>query len=112
MAKAKVLIVEDDGIIAMDLESRLKSFGYSVPGIVSYGEDAVKKVEECRPDLVFMDIVLKGEIDGIEAADQIRTQFNIPVVFVTAHMDEDRLERAKLTLPFGYVIKPFSGQRA
>ncbi|MEE8433073.1 MAG: response regulator [Candidatus Desulfatibia sp.] len=61
-------------------------------------------MEECKPDLVFMDIVLKGEIDGIEAADQIRTRFNIPIVFVTAHMDEDRLERAKLALPFGYVL--------
>ena len=93
MKKAQVLIVEDDGIIAMDLESRLKSFGCSVSAIVAYGEQAIQKVEEYRPDLVFMDIVLKGEIDGIDAADQIRTQFNIPVVFVTAHMDEDRLER-------------------
>jgi len=107
MAKANILIVEDDGIIAMDLESRLKSFGYSIPAITSSGEESVQKVEEHHPDLVLMDIVLKGEMDGIEAAEIIRSRFGIPVIFITAYADEKRLERAKLTTPFGFILKPF-----
>ncbi|MEE8432653.1 MAG: response regulator [Candidatus Desulfatibia sp.] len=107
MAKAQILIVEDDGIVAMDIESRLKNFGYSISGIVNYGEKAIEKVEELNPDLVLMDIVLKGEMDGIEAAEIIRSRFGMPVVFLTAYADEERFERAKLTIPFGYILKPF-----
>ena len=107
MAKAKVLIVEDDVIVAMDIESRLKNLGYSVSGIANYAEKAIEKVEELDPDLVLMDIVLKGEMDGIEAAEIIRSRFEIPVVFLTAYADEKRFERAKLTIPFGYILKPF-----
>ena len=91
----------------MDIESRLKNFGYSVSGIVAYGEKAIEKVEELKPDLVLMDIVLKGEMDGIEAAEIIRSRFDIPVIFLTAYADEERLERAKLTNPYGYILKPF-----
>ena len=107
MAKAKVLIVEDDIIVATDIQSRLKNLGYSVYEIVSSGEKAVQKIEEHKPDLVLMDIVLKGEMDGIEAAEIIRSRFDIPVVFLTAYADEERFERAKLTIPFGYILKPF-----
>ncbi len=107
MAKAKILIVEDDAIIAMDIESRLKNLGYSVSGSANYGEKAIEKVEELKPDLVLMDIVLKGDMDGIEAAEIIRSRFDIPVVFLTAYADEERLEKAKLTVPFGYILKPF-----
>ena len=107
MEKAKVFIVEDDGIIAMDIERRLKSFGYGVVGTEAYGDNTFHKVKKNKPDLVLMDIALRGEMDGIEVADQIRTRFNIPVVFITAFMDEEMLERAKLTLPFGYILKPF-----
>lgn len=107
MEKAQVLIVEDDVIIAMDLESRMKKLGYGVTGIVSYGEQAIEKVKENAPDVVLMDIVLKGEMDGIEAAEEIRTQYDIPVIFLTAFADKDRLKRAKLTYPFGFIIKPF-----
>ncbi len=78
-----------------------------VPAIVSFGEAAVQKVAEHKPDLVLMDIVLKGEMDGIEAAESIRSRFGTPVVFVTAYADEKRLERAKLTMPFGFILKPF-----
>ena len=107
MEKAQILIVEDDSIIAMDIENRLKKLGYSVSGIVNYAEKAIEKVEELNPDLVLMDIVLKGEMDGIDAAEIIRSRFDIPVVFLTAYADEERFERAKLTIPFGYILKPF-----
>ncbi len=107
MEKAQVLIVEDDGIVAMDIESRLKNLGYSVSGTVIYAEKAIEKVEELKPDLVLMDIVLKGGMDGIEAAEIIRSRFDIPVVFLTAYADEERFGRAKLTIPFGYILKPF-----
>lgn len=107
MEKAQVLIVEDDGIIASDIQNRLKGLGYFVPSIVSCGEEAIQKTKENIPDLVVMDIVLDGEMDGIEAANQIRTQFRVPVVYLTAYADNKLLERAKITEPFGYIIKPF-----
>ncbi len=107
MEKARILIVEDDAITAMDIENQLKNLGYGVTAKVAYGEDVIKEVKENTPDLVLMDIVLKGEMDGIEAADEIRSQFDIPVVFLTSYADRKRLERAKLTTPFGYIIKPF-----
>ena len=107
MSNVQILIVEDDGTIASDLQNRLKGLGYFVPSIVSFGEEAIQKTKEINPDLVVMDIMLDGEMDGIEAADQIRTRFNIPVVYLTAYADDNLLERAKLTEPFGYIIKPF-----
>ena len=107
MEKAQILIVEDDGIIAMDLESRMKKLGYGVAAIVGYGEQAIEKVKENTPDVVLMDIILKGEIDGIEAAEEIRTQYDIPVIFITGYADKDRIKRAKLTYPFGFIVKPF-----
>ena len=107
MLNAKILVVEDEYIVAKDIQNTLKKLGYSVPALVSSGEDAIKKTEEIRPDLVLMDIVLKGILDGVETADQIRSQFNIPVVYLTAYADEDTLQRAKVTEPYGYLIKPF-----
>ena len=107
MAKAQILIVEDDVLTTMDIENQLKSLGYGVTAKVAYGEDAIKEVKENTPDLVLMDIVLKGEMDGIEAADEIRSQIDIPIVFLTAYADRKRFERAKLTTPFGFIIKPF-----
>ena len=107
MEKVQVLIVEDDAIIAMDLESRMKKLGYGVTGIAGYGEQAIEKVKENIPDVVLMDIILKGEIDGIEAAEEIRTQYDIPVIFITGYADKERLKRAKLVYPFGFIIKPF-----
>ena len=108
MEKAQILIVENDGIIAMDLESRMKQLGYGVTGVAGYGEQAIEKVKENTPDVVLMDIILKGEIDGIEAAEEIRTQYDIPVIFITGYADKERLKRAKLAYPFGFIIKPFS----
>jgi PAS domain S-box-containing protein len=101
------MIVEDDRIVAKDLQNSLENFGFDITAIVSSGREAIEKAKEDRPDLVLMDIILKGEIDGIEAADQIRNQFNIPVVYLTAYSDAKVLERAKVTEPFGYILKPF-----
>lgn len=107
MIKAQILIVEDDRVVAEDVQRSLEHLGFSAPWIVVSGEEAIDKVKENGPDLVLMDIVLKGKMDGIEAGNKIRNQFNIPVVFLTAYADERVLERAKITEPFGYIIKPF-----
>ena len=103
----QVLVVEDEIIIAEDIQRKLKKMGYAVPVIVSSGEEAIKKAKENNPDLVLMDIVIHGKMDGIETAEQIRSCFDIPVVYLTAYADEKTLERAKITEPFGYLIKPF-----
>ena len=107
MTKVNILIVEDEGIIARDVKHTLEELGYSVPAIAFSGEEAIKKAGEILPDLVLMDIVLRGAIDGVKAAEQIRARFNIPVVFLTAYADDDTLQRAKITAPFGYLLKPF-----
>ena len=107
MPKAHILIVEDDWIVAEDTKITLKKLGFGVSGIVTSGEESLKKVEVEPPDLVLMDIKLEGEMGGIEAAARIRDRFNIPVVYVTGYADEDMLEKAKVTEPFGYIIKPF-----
>jgi PAS domain S-box-containing protein len=107
MSEAKILIVEDEFITAKDIQNRLKNMGYDVPMVTGTGEDAVEKAEKLHPDLVMMDIMLKGTMDGIAAAEKIRTQFNIPVVFLTAYSDENTLARAKISEPFGYLLKPF-----
>ncbi len=108
MARAQVLIVEDDRITAEDIRLSLGSLGYSVAAIASSGEEAIKKAQELRPDLVLMDIVLRGDLDGIQAAEQIRARFNIQVVYLTAaYMGGKTLARARITEPFGYISKPF-----
>jgi PAS domain S-box-containing protein len=101
------MVVEDESIVAEDIKRSLQSIGYKVAAVVSSGEKAVEKAEEIRPDLVLMDIVLMGKINGIEAAGRIHSAFNIPVIYLTAYSDEEILERAKITEPFGYIIKPF-----
>ncbi len=103
----KILVVEDESIVAEDIRMTLEKLGYSVPSVVTSGDMAVKKAKEDVPDLVLMDIMLQGSMDGIEAAGRIRSGFNIPVVYLTAYGDEKILERAKITEPFGYIIKPF-----
>jgi len=107
MDKAKILIVEDEIIIAKSLQMKLEGEGYCVCAVVSSGEWAIRKAEEEKPDLVLMDIVLGGDMNGIKAADQIRSRFNIPVVYLTAFSDREILNRAKITEPFGYILKPF-----
>jgi PAS domain S-box-containing protein len=103
----QILVVEDEIIIAENIQRKLKKMGYAVPVIVSSGEEAIKKVKENNPDLVLMDIVIHGNMDGIETAEQIRSCFDIPIVYLTAFADEKTLERAKITEPFGYLVKPF-----
>lgn len=107
MRKAKILIVEDEGITAEDIKDYLKSLGYDVLAICSTGEDAIEKARELTPDLVLMDIMLAGVVDGIQAAEIVREQHGIPVVYLTAYSDPQTLERAKITEPYGYVLKPF-----
>ncbi|MBU3916049.1 response regulator [bacterium] len=106
MIKARIMIVEDEFIIQHALKNTLESLKYEVITTVSDGEEAIKKAEEQTPDIVLMDIRLDGKMDGIEAAGIISSRFNIPVVFLTAHAEEHYLEKAKLTHPYGYLIKP------
>ncbi len=107
MTKADILIVEDDSIVAEDIKISLKKMGYSVIGIVASGEEALIKIKTQQPDLILMDIMLEGEMNGTQAVGQVREMYNIPVVYVTAYTNEDILERAKITEPYGYIIKPF-----
>jgi PAS domain S-box-containing protein len=104
---AQILVVEDEGIVAKGIQTELESMGYSVPVTVSSGEEAIRQAEGTHPDLVLMDVVLKGQMDGIEAAEQIVNRFDIPVIYLTAYQDGETLDRAKATEPFGYLLKPF-----
>lgn len=108
ITKAKLLVVEDEGITAEDIKDYLTGLGYDVLGICSTGEGAVEKARILEPDLVLMDIRLAGVVDGIQAADIIREHYEIPVVYLTAYSDPQTLERAKITDPYGYVLKPFN----
>ena len=108
MSKNQILIVEDDGIVAEGIKTSLEELGYAVTGIAASGKNALEIAEEKSPDLVLMDIVLKGEMDGIETADQIQSRFNIPVIYLTSYTEDTFLERAKTTEPFGYIVKPFA----
>jgi len=107
LANERIIVVEDQGIVALDIRDSLRRLGYRVPAMVTSGEAAIEQAERLQPDLVLMDIMLEAEIDGIAAAEQIRSRLNIPVIFVTAYADEDTLRRAKAVAPFGYLIKPF-----
>ena len=107
---ARVLIVEDEDIVAACLELTLQDFGYEVAARASSGEEAVRLAEEMRPDLILMDVTLDGVLDGIEAAGRIREQLNIPVVYLTALTDAETLRRARATGPSGYLVKPFDAK--
>jgi PAS domain S-box-containing protein len=107
MNEATILIVEDEAVTGMDIRKSLVEMGYSVCAIATTGELAVKKAAELHPDLILMDIMLAGKMNGIEAADKIRRHCRIPVVYLTAYSDDTFLARAKLTEPFGYILKPF-----
>ena len=107
MSKAKVYIVEDEILLSKDLENILKNNGYNVVGVSQSGEEFLEKVVEERPNIVLMDIMLKGKITGIEAAKKLREMLDIPVIFLTAHGDENTVEKAKESFPYGYIIKPF-----
>lgn len=107
MSLTKILIVEDEMIIAEDMADALTQLGYEVTAIVPSGHDAIEKAATTNPDIVLMDINLQGEIDGVDAASQIRSSQQIPVVFLTAYADQNTIERAKATEPYGYLLKPF-----
>jgi diguanylate cyclase (GGDEF)-like protein/PAS domain S-box-containing protein len=107
MNNERILIVEDEKIIALDLQRRLERFGFSVVGMAASGPEAVDLAKDREPDIILMDIRLEGEMDGIEASKQIRAKFAIPVIFLTAYTDEKTLDRAKEVEPFGYILKPF-----
>lgn len=106
MEKANILIVEDESIIALEIERSLVNLGYNVIAAVNSSTRALEAVREHQIDLILMDIRIKGEKDGIETAEVIRKEFDIPVIFITAYLDKERIERAKLTMPFGYILKP------
>ena len=107
MTKARILVVEYEAITAKDIQDGLIGLGYDALAIAASGEGAIKKAEEIKPDLVLMDIVLKGDMDGIEAAEHIHDLFDIPVVYLTTYLDEGRREKTMVTEPYGYIIKPF-----
>lgn len=107
MAQATILVVEDETIVAKDLQCTLVRLGYKVPATATSGEEAVRKAEEIQPDLVLMDIVLKGPMDGVETARKLHARVDVPVVYLTAYADDHTLQRVKETAPAGYLLKPF-----
>jgi two-component system, response regulator PdtaR len=107
MEMARILVVEDETIVAMDIANTLRKLGHEITDSVPSGEQAIASLKKNQPDLIFMDIGLKGEMDGIETAAQIRSLYRIPVIFLTAFVDEKTLDRAKATVPAGYLTKPF-----
>jgi len=107
MDKTKILVVEDQTIVALNIRNRLKNLGYAVPSAVGSGKEAIREAELTNVDIVLMDIMLKGDMDGIEAARIIKSRFGIPIIYLTACTDFETLERAKLTDPEGYISKPF-----
>jgi PAS domain S-box-containing protein len=106
MDSTRILVVEDEAIVAMDLRYKLEALGYTVPALSYSGEEAVDLADELSPDLVLMDIRLNGTLDGIDAAARIRERLDIPVVYLTAYADDSTIQRAKITEPFGYLLKP------
>ena len=105
---SKILVVEDEAIILLQLEEILHAIGYTVAGLAASGEDAVEKARRLKPDLVLMDIVMPGRMNGIEAAKIITEELDIPVVFVTSYADDTIIEKAKSVRPYGYIVKPFN----
>lgn len=107
MVKINVLVVEDEAIVSKDIQHSLKKLGYNVVGAASTGEKAIEMAGNLSPDIVLMDIMLKGKLTGIDAAEEIRMKHNLPVIYLTAYADEATLSKAKVTEPYGYIIKPF-----
>jgi CheY-like chemotaxis protein len=107
MTPARILIVEDDRIVARDIQHQVSRIGHTVVGITPRGDDVVPLALQWQPNLVLMDIRLEGDIDGIDAAQQIREKCGIPVIYLTAYADDHTLQRAGITEPFGYLLKPF-----
>ena len=106
MAGKRILIVEDESITALDIRQMVQQLGYEPVGLVACGKDAIEQALTLRPDVILMDILLKGPMDGIQAAIAIRSQHPCPVIYLTAHADQSTIDRAELTEPAGYVLKP------
>ena len=106
MDKRKIIIVENEFAVRMELQTILEDEGYDVIATTGEAKDAIEKTEQLRPDLIFMDIKLDGKMDGFEAADIIKQQFGIPIIILTAYADEYKLEQLKITMPFGLILKP------
>ena len=104
---ANILIVEDETVVRKDIKLTLETLGYTVVGESADGTEAVEKAIELRPDMVLMDIMLKGTMTGIEAALMIKARTGLPVIFLTAYSDDNTLSRAKIAQPYGYILKPF-----
>jgi CheY-like chemotaxis protein len=107
MSANKILIVEDEAVVSLDVTRRLEKMGYEVMGRIASGEEAIELIQEKRPDLVLMDINLQGEMDGIETATKLYKEYNLPVIYLTAYAGESTLERAKESKPYAYILKPF-----
>lgn len=107
MTETTILIVEDEEIVAMDIKNMLCDLGYNVQDIARSEEEVIQKIEKEKPDLLLMDIMLGEGGDGIKIAEQVKSRYKIPVIYLTAYADEGTLDRAKLTSPYGYIIKPF-----
>jgi len=107
MGKTNVLVVEDESIVSKDIQHSLKKLGYNVVGAAATGEKALELANSEKPDIVLMDIMLKGDMTGIDTAAKIKEGLSIPIIFLTAYADESTLSKAKVTQPYGYIIKPF-----
>ena len=107
MAKINVLVVEDESIVSKDIQHSLKKLGYNVVGAASTGEKAIELASSTNPDIILMDIMLKGDLSGIDASEEINKAHAIPIIFLTAYADESTLSKAKITEPYGYILKPF-----
>lgn len=108
MSEYKVLVVEDELLVSADIEESLELLGYTVVDAVATGKDAIESVEKNLPDIILMDIMLKGDMTGIEAANIIRKKHDVPIIYLTANADLGTIEKAKVSLPYGYIIKPFT----
>jgi PAS domain S-box-containing protein len=104
---ASILVVEDEAAVALDIRATLERLGYAVPAAVGRGRDAIERASALRPDLVLMDIHLRGDMDGVETAQHVRQVLDIPVIYLTAYADPATLQRARVTEPYGYLLKPF-----
>lgn len=108
MGAINVFVVEDENIVAKDIEQSLKKLGYNVVGIASSGDKVKEQLEAgANPDIFLMDIMIKGDMNGIEVAEYVKENYGLPVIFLTAYADENTLSKAKITEPYGYILKPF-----
>jgi two-component system response regulator LytT len=107
MGNVSVLVVEDENIVAKDIQQSLLKMGYKVIGTASSGEKAKEILKENQPDIILMDIMLKGNMSGIDTAEYVKDIYDLPVIFLTAYADENTLSKAKITEPYGYILKPF-----